>query len=125
MIEPAETCLNIVEGQERQQKRDLLDTGTALFRLARQQQPYQLVSTSGAASDFVFTPVEKIFGGVFTRKAREKRMIHILNLVIVVIVFLLYSYSISTFSFLLLLSFRRIGIVKKIYSNQPYKPNHT
>ena len=26
-----------------------------------------------AVSDFVFTPVEKIFGGVFTRKAREKR----------------------------------------------------
>ena len=34
-----------------------------------------------AVSDFVFTPVEKIFGGVFTRKSREKRMINKLNLI--------------------------------------------
>ena len=32
-------------------------------------------------TDFVFTPVEKISGGVFIRKAREKRLINKLNLI--------------------------------------------
>ena len=38
-------------------------------------------SAGHSVTDFVFTPVEKISGGVFVRKAREKRLINKLNLI--------------------------------------------
>ena len=38
-------------------------------------------SAGHSVTDFVFTPAEKIFGGVFIRKAREKRLINKLNLI--------------------------------------------
>ena len=34
-----------------------------------------------SVSDFVFTPVEKIYSGVFVRKAREKMLINKLNII--------------------------------------------
>ena len=38
-------------------------------------------SAGHSVADFAFTPIEKIFGGVFVRKAREKRLINKFNLI--------------------------------------------
>ena len=38
-------------------------------------------SAGHSVADFTFTPIEKIYGGVFVRKAREKRLINQLNLI--------------------------------------------
>ena len=38
-------------------------------------------SAGHSVADFSFTPIEKIYGGVFVRKAREKRLINKFNLI--------------------------------------------